>query len=381
MQLVRRLQYIMIVLAVVGNLSAYAQTIDAGGPTKVWTNPVVYRASDQVTWYFDMTDTQFTPGENLYLWTWAPSEPDAENWENSSEFAKLTYEGDNVYSFTMIPADYYDMDAATINANDDIFWNRLKTKTGDKQSDSFQVPTSHAEWNAYLESGEAVKSYPTQFVMNQPLSILVDISKFTFNGEVGGLKNMQWNSINFHSGLDDWSILQEVVANDPAQVEKTKFKHVEGDIYRMDLVPMDYYGVDMDYAAENIQWLITTIQPDWAGTGDGPTLKASAAIIYPDPQLSFFPQKFCAKDILTLTRRYNGKADGELTFEIEAGSTTFSGTMTGNRDKQEAVVNLLDLLAGNEGISSIRLTITNANGMVVEETTLPIVPESEITLE
>ena len=36
--------------------------VEAGSPYKIWTDPVVYRASDQVTWYFDMTDTKFKAG-------------------------------------------------------------------------------------------------------------------------------------------------------------------------------------------------------------------------------------------------------------------------------------------------------------------------------
>ena len=74
--------------------------VEAGSPYKIWTDPVVYRASDQVTWYFDMTDTKFKAGEDLYLWSWAPSEPDAGNWDSSSDFAKLTYLGDNIYAMT-----------------------------------------------------------------------------------------------------------------------------------------------------------------------------------------------------------------------------------------------------------------------------------------
>lgn len=355
--------------------------IEAGSPYKIWTNPTVYRATDQVTWYFDMTDTKFAPGEDLYMWTWAPSEPDAGNWENSSDFAKLTYLGENIYAFTITPAEYYGMDADAINGNDDIFWGRLKTLNGSAQSDVFQVPTSHLDWRSYVESGETVMAFPEKFGLKDPLSILVDISKFVFNGQAGGLKTFSWESINFHSGLDDWSVLQEVQAWIPEQVEKTRFTHVEGDIYRMSLVPMEYYGVESDYEAENITWLITTVQPDWAGTGDGPTLKAAAAAPYPDPQFSYFPAKFCVEDVLTLTRKYNGKTDGDLTYTLTAGSKSITGTLEGNRDKRTVSINLLQALGGAGDISSVTLQIKNANDVVVVNTVLPLVPLSEVTYE
>lgn len=355
--------------------------VEAGSPAKIWTNPVVYRAQDQVTWYFDMTDTKFKEAENLYLWTWAPSEPDAGNWEHSSDFAKLTYEGDNIYSFTLVPEQYYGVSAADINANNDVFWARLKNLDGTTQSDVFQVNTSHLDWQAYIDGGQAVQAFPEKFSMTSPLSILVDISKFVFNGKEGGLKDIDWQSINFHSGLDDWSILQEVQAWIPEQVEKTKFTHVEGDIYRKDLVPATYYGVESDYEADNIAWLITTIQPDWAGTGDGPKLKAAAAVPYPDPQFSVFPSKFCAHDVLTLTRQYNGKTDGDLTYTLTVEGKEITGILEGNRDKRSAVINLQSALAGVESATQLHLTITNTNGVKVVETSLPLVSLSEITFE
>lgn len=359
----------------------HAQAEEAGSPYKIWTYPVVYRASDQVTWYFDMTDTKFRSGEDLYLWTWAPSEPDAGNWENSSDFAKLAYMGENIYAMTLIPEKYYGIPAADINANDDVFWGRLKNKDGSMQSDVFQVATSHLDWNAFMESGEAVKSFPEKFGLKEPFSLLVDISKIMFSGKAGGLKDITWESLHFHSGLDDWNVKQEAQMWLPDVVEKTKLTHVEGDIYRMDMIPMEYYGVESDYEAENIAWLITTHNPDWAGTTPDAILKAAAAMPYPDPQFSFFPQKFCAQDILTLTRQYNGKFDGELSYTITAGSKTITGTMPGNRDKRSTVINLGKELAGANNLTKIHLTITNSKEATVVDTDLPLVPLSEITYE
>jgi len=83
---------------------------------------------------------------------------------------------------------------------------------------------------------------------------------------------------------------------------------------------------------------------------------------------------------LTITRKYNGKTDGDLTYTITAGGKTIIGTMPGSRDKREANINLLDELAGVDA-TSIHLTITNSNGIAVVDTELPLVPLSEITIE
>lgn len=358
-----------------------ADPVEGGAPYKIWTYPVVYRASDQVTWYFDMTDTKFKTGEDLYIWTWAPSEPDAGNWDNSSDFAKLTYKGDNIYAFTLIPEKYYGKPASDINANDDVFWGRLKTKNGLMQSDVFQIKTSHLEWKTFVESGEGSKPFPEKFSMKDPFSLLVDISKIPFAGKVGGLKDINWESLHLHSGLDMWTVQVQADMSKPEAIKKTQLTHVEGDIYRMDMIPMEYYGVESDYEAENIAWLITTHNPDWAGTTPDAVLKAAAAIPYPDPQFSFFPQKFCSMDILTLTRQYNGKTDGDLEYTLTAGEKTITGTLDGNRDKRQTVINLAKELAGMTNLTKVHLKVTNSNNVAVVDTDLPLVPLSEITYE
>ena len=149
----------------------------------------------------------------------------------------------------------------------------------------------------------------------------------------------------------------------------------------MDLLPMVDYGVESDYEAENIAWLITTHNPDWAGTTPDAVLKAAAAVPYPDPQFSFFPQKFCSKDILTLTRQYNGKTDGDLKYILTAGKKTVTGTLDGNRDKRQTVINLAKELEGMNNLTKVHLKITNSNDVAVVDTDLPLVPLSEITYE
>ena len=85
--------YIGLLLAVLLPLQSLADDpVTHGGPNRMWTVPTVFEVDQPVTFYFDMTDAGFREGVDLYLWCWNPSEPDAGNWENSSDFAKLTYE-------------------------------------------------------------------------------------------------------------------------------------------------------------------------------------------------------------------------------------------------------------------------------------------------
>ena len=55
-------------------------------------------------------------GDSLYIWTWEPSDPPGGNgeWSASNLDLKMTSEGDNIWSFTMIATQFYNVDASTI---------------------------------------------------------------------------------------------------------------------------------------------------------------------------------------------------------------------------------------------------------------------------
>ncbi len=372
----------LIAIVSLNSFNLYAQSVELGGPLKTWTFPRIYSVDEDVTWYFDMTDSGFSEGTELYMWTWSPSEPDAGNWENSSDFAKLQYVGDNIYKTRINPLDYYRRANAGLTTSDVEgsagFWMRLKTKTGDYQSGVFSMSWSVAELNDFKDNDESVQAYPEKFIMNEPLSLLFNIENLIFNGAKGGLLNVDFESLHFHSGLDNWSVLQEAQMWLPEVVEKTKLKHLGGNIYRMDLIPMDYYGVENDYQADNIAYLLTTHNPDWVGTSADALLKAAAATPYPDPVFSYFPQKICVLDILTLIRQYNEKTAGTLIYKISAGNLEFSGEMAGSRDKKQVSINLLEKITNSDNLTKISLIIENKDGMNVVNADIPLIPLSEL---
>lgn len=67
-------------------------------------------------------------GLDMYIWTWKPYEfpagsPKANGegsqaWKNSNELLKMTQESDLIYSYTMIPTEFYEVDAATVYQED-----------------------------------------------------------------------------------------------------------------------------------------------------------------------------------------------------------------------------------------------------------------------
>ncbi len=384
--------------------------VDHGGPQRMWTVPTVFEVDKPVTFYFDMTDAGFKEGVDLYLWCWNPSEPDAGNWENSSDFAKLTYNGDNVYSITMTPTKYFSQGASTMSEQDVYntcqtddwpgFWARLKTKDGAEESDVFQAPDSRATWKEFKASGDAYRFYATAFqgntlaltsafTLNKALTIVFNPDVFTVGGKTMTefAKQSGFGGFKLHSGLNDWTYLQGVKVWIDGCMQKTDIAKQTNGYYTISMTsPFDYYswnyaddgsrastGLTADEQIDNLAWLVVGIlNNDWGGTCPDQLTKAGTAEVYPDPVFSYFPTKVSALDILTLTRRYNGKRDGDLTYKIVAGGKTITGTMTGSRDRRSASINLLDELQGVNA-SSMTLTITNAAGSQLISTEIPLV--------
>jgi len=107
-------------------------------PVSIVSSPVgTYPLDQSVTWTFNLTGSAFTAGEDLYMWAWQPSEPDAGNWLNSSDFAKLTYVSGMTWSKTLTPSSYFSKTVSEIQSTG--FWMLLKDKAGNIETATFSV--------------------------------------------------------------------------------------------------------------------------------------------------------------------------------------------------------------------------------------------------
>ena len=399
---------IILLVMTLQSMTAFA-TVDHGGPQRMWTVPTVFSVDEPVTFYFDMTDAGFKEGIDLYLWCWNPSEPDAGNWENSSNFAKLKYEGENVYSMTITPTKYFSQGASTMSETDVYntcqtddwagFWCRLKTKDGAEESDVFQAPDSRSTWKEFAKSNSACKFYATSFTgntltltegftLNKALTIVFNPDLFTVGGKTMTefTKQSGFGGFKLHSGLNDWTFLQGVKVWIGGCMKKTNIHKLTNGYYEISMTsPYDYYSwnyaddgsqastlLKADEQIDNLAWLVVGIlNNDWGGTSSDYLNKAGSAEVYPDPIFSYFPTKVSTQDIITFIRKYNGKRDGVLKYKIDAGNKTFTGTIDGTRDKRQVSVDLLEQLT-SVSASSMTLTITNEAGATLISTEIPL---------
>ncbi len=84
-----------------------------------WIDPPEPDVREEVTIYVDVAqdpDCQKLASSEgpMYLWTWNPSDPNIPDgngaWNNSNEALLMTHEGGTVWSFTYIPAEFYNVD-------------------------------------------------------------------------------------------------------------------------------------------------------------------------------------------------------------------------------------------------------------------------------
>lgn len=390
-------------------LALFADGVELPNAPKCWTVPAVFTADEEVTFYYDMTDVGFREGVDLYLWAWQPTEPDAGHGGNSSDFAKLEYLGNNIYKKTMVPTEYFHCDVAKFeDANWPGFWQRLKTKDGSMWSGVFAAPDSRSEFEAFKKSGAGIQffsgkksaGFTEKFALDDPLTVLFNPDVYKLGGKTMTelSKDADFVTFGVHSGLNDWTVLQTLDVWRPAVLAKAGLKKLSNGLYAWNIgIPSEYYAfnpqdpgqadkptilADPDkkaaFVLENMTYNVIKVIKDAAGanqwgvnTGDQ-TQKAGQAVPYPDPLFSVFPTRVSTKDILTLTRQYNGRTDGDLTYTIVAGSKTIKGTMPGVRDKRETTIDLNKELQGVEA-SELKVTITNARGIKVVESTVPLV--------
>ncbi len=399
---------ILFVLLSLLPLLSFADGVKVGTP-KCWTVPAVFTADEEVTFYYDLTDVGFQEGIDLYLWAWQPTEPDAGNGGNSSDFAKLEYLGNNIYKKTMVPTEYFHSPVSAFeDANWPGFWQQLKTKDGSMWSTEFAAPDSRLEFQAFKESGAGMKFYSgrkstgftEKFTLDAPLTVLFnpDVYKLGDRTLTEIAKDANFVQFGVHSGLNDWAIQQTLDVWRPAVLKKAGLKKLSNGLYAWNVgILSEYYAynpqdvgqadkptdlADPDKKAafelENVAYLVVEVikgadgANGWGLNSGDQLQKAGQAVPYPDPQFSYFPSKVSAKDILTLTRQYNESTAGDLKYTITAGTKTLTGIMAGVRDKREVTLDLNKELKGID-VTELKVKIDKANGAEVVNTVIPLV--------
>lgn len=348
-----------------------------GRIAEIWTQPAIFTATDTVSWFFDVTGTALDgETDGVYMWSWFPSEPDAGNFNNSSDFAALQHVEGNIWRFDLVPVDYYGVEATTVTA----FYGLLKNDNGTKVTDAFapdQVPPNDIKiYDLTTIKGSAlIDYYPKEFTTDRPISILVnaqntwsDCASTAVQGELADASN-----VHMHGGVNNWGIQ---VQNNAANLSKTELDHLGDSIYRIDLILEDYFTLPEGYVLENINMVFA--DDTWAHEGHDVAC-GDFVITAPEvpeviqPELSFFPQKISKKDLLIIKRTNNEVGVTALHYTITAGTIEITGEFEGNSTEMTAYIDLVTPLKDVTGLDKINIVITDNNDRTVTDTDITLI--------
>lgn len=193
-------------------------------------------------------------GEDMYIWTWSPAEHPANHplvngtgsapWKNSNDALRMTKEGDKLYSFTMIPTQFYEVDAQTVFDNDISFLVKPKDGGGygdpDIKSEDLTLPVDPpvTERNpAFLFPGTFSDEDLVMFSYDNKLE------------EVEGMQNLAADDVWFfaQATLSDSSVVRIA----PNAFSVPNYPELQMDsfgngIFKKFFVPRDFFNVPTD---------------------------------------------------------------------------------------------------------------------------------------
>jgi len=182
--------------------------IGMSGFSQVTTIPAEYNdPSTELTIVIDLNQLDQGPdfvqnliadadaGLDIYIWTWKPVEhpvghplvngTGAQAWKSSNEALKLTRVSDRVYSFTMIPTQFYEVPGSTVFAEDIHFLVKPKDGGGygdpDRKSPDLLVPIDPPDLERPI-----VYAFPLTVLQDDILTIVYD----NFRETVVGMQNL-----------------------------------------------------------------------------------------------------------------------------------------------------------------------------------------------
>ncbi len=156
---------------------AYAQTSGA----VVTVEPASFTAEDQIKITVDVSAVGNLAGiEPLYLWAWVPNVGDAPNgqWTNSNENQRMTREAANVWSFTLVPSEFYSQPPGRIRQMGLLV--KAKDGTGDRKTDDIILSVDPLEFSPVV-----FRTFPARFTQDDIVTIYYDQKLDTANGGTG----------------------------------------------------------------------------------------------------------------------------------------------------------------------------------------------------
>jgi hypothetical protein len=189
-----------------------------------------------------IADAQSDSG--IYIWTWKPFEwpigSERANgsgdrpWQNSNELLRMTKESDLVYSFTMVPTEFYSVDAATVYEQDIHFLIKPKNGGGygepDRKSDDLLL-----EINPPNVERTIVYSLPSAPLQDDIVKIVYD----NYREEKVSMQNLAADDcfLFLEATLTDGSVVKPTTIFLTGTNPEQQMKYAGGGIFEFEFIP------------------------------------------------------------------------------------------------------------------------------------------------
>ena len=189
-------------------------------------------------------------GEDMYFWTWKPAEHPAGHplanglggaaWKNSNPLLVMKDEGNLVYSYTLVPTLFYEVDAATVYAEDIEFL--VKPKDGGGYGDP-DIKSEDLELlvDPPVTEKEPVFSFPIKVLQDDVYTVFYD----NWREEKSSMQNLDPDDCYVYSEclLFDGSVLKVANFFDVGNTPELKMEYYDEGSFRLTIQPFDFFNV------------------------------------------------------------------------------------------------------------------------------------------
>lgn len=204
-----------------------------------------------------------TNGDDMYIWTWSPFEfpagspkvngEGAQPWKNSNEVLKMTSEGGLVYSYTMIPVEFYEVDAATVFENDIKFL--VKPKDGGGYGDpDIKSEDLTLEINPPNVARSVVYGFPSSPLQDDIFRIVYD----NYREDKPSMQNLEAGNVYVYleaTLTDSTTIVPSTffqVGNNP----NLEMKVAGNGIFELVIIPEMFFNLQPGQKIDNIKSIV-----------------------------------------------------------------------------------------------------------------------------
>lgn len=205
---------------------------------------------DQTIEHVQLLIADADSSRDLFIWTWKPFEHPAghpfangigsQPWKNSNDTLKMTKESDRIYSFTMIPTDFYGVDAAAVFTEDIHFL--VKPKDGGGYGDPDRKSTDLVfEINPPSIEKEVVYSFPSNALQDDFIRIVYD----NYRDTLAAMQNIVAGECYVHlkAVLTDGSVVQPSPYFSAGDNPDLEMKDLGTGTFEKTIIPEIFFGL------------------------------------------------------------------------------------------------------------------------------------------